>query len=214
MTVSWDMAPISSIEETLLGEQDQKRLLDIAHKAILQGLAKRGSWSPPMQDYAGELSSPGASFVTLTRQGNLRGCIGSLQAARPLVQDVANNAYAAAFSDPRFPPLRKDELAGLTIRVSVLGSPERMHFRDRDDLMQQLRPGIDGLILEEGPMHGTFLPSVWESVPDPDQFLRHLNHKAGLPPDYWSDTLRISRYTTQSFAQETDDLQTSDRNPA
>ena len=122
-----------------------------------------------------------------------------LEAYQPLINDVAENAFKAAFNDPRFPPLNAEEFTDLTIHVSVLGKPEAIAFTDENDLLQQIRPGIDGLILEDGHHRGTFLPSVWESLPTAREFLRHLKQKAGLDTDYWSDTLRISRYTTQSF---------------
>lgn len=141
----------------------------------------------------------GAAFVTLKKAGQLRGCIGSLSAHRPLAEDVSENAYAAAFRDPRFPPLRSEELDGLEISISVLTPPQRLSFASEQELLAQLRPGVDGLILTEGGRRGTFLPSVWESYPEPAVFLRHLKMKAGLPPDYWSDTVSVERYETLSW---------------
>jgi AmmeMemoRadiSam system protein A len=131
--------------------------------------------------------------------GELRGCIGSLEAYRPLVEDVAHNAYAAAFSDPRFTPLSETELIDVEFHISVLTPAAPMHFESEADLLSQLRPGIDGLVLEDAGHRGTFLPSVWESLPDAAQFLQHLKMKAGLPADYWSDNLKVSRYTSESF---------------
>jgi AmmeMemoRadiSam system protein A len=115
---------------------------------------------------------------------------------------VAQNAYAAAFSDPRFPPLREGEFEELDIHISILSPAEAMHFTSEADLLQQLRPGEDGLVMEEGFRRGTFLPSVWEQLPTPELFLRHLKQKAGLPADYWSSTLEVSRYTTHSFGRK------------
>ena len=145
------------------------------------------------------LSEPGASFVTLHKQGELRGCIGSLQAFRPLLTDVAENAFAAAFRDPRFAPLRAQELADLTVDISVLSVPEPINFDSEPDLLRQLRPHRDGLILQDGPQRGTFLPSVWEALPDAERFLQQLKLKAGLAPDHWSDTMQAWRYSTESF---------------
>jgi hypothetical protein len=139
--------------------------------------------------------------VTLHENGELRGCIGALQAYQPLAADVAEHAHAAAFNDPRFPPVAEPELALLHISISVLGAPEPMQFESEQDLLRQLRPGEDGLILQDGPNRGTFLPSVWGSLPDRNDFWRHLKAKAGLPPGHWSDTLKVSRYTTLSFAE-------------
>ena len=115
---------------------------------------------------------------------------------------MAHNAFSAAFQDPRFPPLDDSETADLTLDISVLGTPEAMTFSSEQDLLRQLRPGVDGLIMEERGQRGTFLPSVWESLPQPVDFLRQLKRKAGLPESYWSDTLRVWRYTTETFAGE------------
>ncbi len=142
---------------------------------------------------------PGAVFVTLNKSGQLRGCIGSLEAYRSLSEDVAENAFAAAFRDYRFNPLAADELSQLDISLSVLTEPELMAFSSEQDLISQLQPGVDGMILTEGSHRGTFLPSVWEYYPAPDAFLSHLKMKAGLPADYWSDTIKIERYKTVSW---------------
>jgi len=123
-----------------------------------------------------------------------------LQATRSLVEDVANNAFAAAFNDPRFPALEKQELECLEIYISILSPSEPIYFSCEEDLLKQLRPGIDGLILETGSHRGTFLPTVWQSLPEPEKFLAHLKQKAGLPDDFWSDTLKIQRYTTELIA--------------
>ncbi|GAB6040253.1 AmmeMemoRadiSam system protein A [Endothiovibrio diazotrophicus] len=170
----------------------------IAH-ALTNGRARPFVVDP--EDYPEALRAERASFVTLTIGGELRGCIGTLEAHRPLVNDLASNARSAAFSDPRFPPLSPAEFQALEIHVSILQPAEPMCFTSESDLLGQLRPGVDGLILEDHGRRGTFLPSVWEQLPTPEQFLRHLKQKAGLPPDHWSDTLRVSRYTTESFGE-------------
>ncbi|MCP3866848.1 MAG: AmmeMemoRadiSam system protein A, partial [Gammaproteobacteria bacterium] len=145
------------------------------------------------------LLRPGASFVTLSLQGQLRGCIGHLEATQPLVQDVVENASLAAFSDPRFSPLTPGEFKNIEISLSVLSAPEPLLFDSEADLLGKIRPGIDGLILKEGAFRGTFLPSVWESLPEPIEFLRRLKQKAGLGADYWSDSLQVLRYTAQQI---------------
>lgn len=178
----------------------QKILLELAEASIRYGLIHGKPISPELEEYEPALCEPGASFVTLRREGELRGCIGSLSPHRPLVADVADNAFAAAFKDTRFYPLQAHELPGLELHISVLSPAEPLHFSDEQSLLEQLRPGKDGLILEEGYFRGTFLPSVWEQLPSKVQFLQHLKLKAGLPADYWSDMLRVSRYTTQSFS--------------
>ena len=182
-----------------LCEEEHVLLRNIAREAVEFGLQHGGHLPVDVARYPRPLREPGASFVTLQMHGELRGCIGSLEAHQPLVQDVAHNAYAAAFSDPRFVPVSERELPELDFHISVLTPAVPMHFESETDLLSQIRPGIDGLVLEDGRHRGTFLPSVWESLPNATQFLQHLKLKAGLPPDYWSDTLTVSRYTTESF---------------
>jgi AmmeMemoRadiSam system protein B/AmmeMemoRadiSam system protein A len=140
------------------------------------------------------LRQAGATFVTLTREGALRGCIGSLQAARPLGLDVAENAVAAAFRDPRFAAMTADEWPGVRVEVSLLSSARRLAFSDERDLLEQIRAGEDGLILEAEGRRATFLPQVWESIPDKRQFLRELARKAGLPQDARLARCKVSRY--------------------
>ncbi len=147
------------------------------------------------------LSGPGACFVTLTINGQLRGCIGSLEPYRPLLLDLKENALAAAFRDPRFPPLGEQELMDIRVEVSLLSPVIPLRFRDEDDALAQLRPGIDGVLLEFGRNRGTFLPQVWEQLPTPGQFLHHLKIKAGLPPAFWDDGLRLYRYSVDSYKE-------------
>jgi hypothetical protein len=147
------------------------------------------------------LAEPGATFVTLRRSGHLRGCVGSLHAYRPLGQDVHANARAAAFSDNRFPPLERDELAALTIEVSLLSTPELLAAAGEEEALALLRPGTDGIILEHRDHRATFLPQVWEQLPDPREFLAHLKHKAGLPAGFWHPELRLWRYTVTKWEE-------------
>ena len=147
------------------------------------------------------LHQPGATFVTLTQHGELRGCIGSLEAWRPLDQDVRTNARAAAFRDPRFMPLSEDELDITRVEVSLLTAAVPMTFTSEADAVRQLRPGIDGVILESGAHRGTFLPQVWESLPQPRQFMAHLKQKAGLAPDFWSPDVKLSRYEVEKWKE-------------
>ena len=179
----------------------RRTLLELARRSIANGLREGRALAAHAGDFGDTLQATRAAFVTLKEGERLRGCIGHLQAVQPLVQDVAENAFAAAFRDPRFPPLQPDEFDGVRIEISVLSPPEPMRFTSEQDLLAQIRPGRDGLILEDGAARGTFLPSVWESLPDPGDFLRHLKLKAGLPPDHWSPQLRMSRYRTESFAE-------------
>lgn len=183
----------------VLAVKDQQTLLAVAAESIRHGLETGHALSVSVEDYTPALQQAGASFVTLTIQRQLRGCIGMLNASRPLIEDVAENAFAAAFEDPRFPPLSAAEFDQLEYHISILNPAETMQFESEADLLQQLRPGIDGLILEEGDRRATFLPSVWESLPEPPDFLQHLKRKAGLPVDHWSNTLRMQRYTVEEF---------------
>jgi AmmeMemoRadiSam system protein A len=147
------------------------------------------------------LDEPGATFVTLRLNGELRGCIGSLEAERPLRDDVARNARAAALRDPRFPPLSGEELEEVDVEVSLLSPAQPLSFRDEQDLLRQLETERPGLVLEHGRRRSTFLPQVWEQLPDPRDFLRHLKAKAGLPPDFWSDEIRVSFYTVEKWSE-------------
>jgi len=143
-----------------------------------------------------------SSFVTLHRNEELRGCCGTLDAPRPLAEDVWRNAWAAAFSDYRFPPLTAAEWPQVSLHLSLLTVPEPFDVQTEDQLLALLRPSIDGLILESDTGRATFLPAVWEQLPDPVQFVRHLKIKAGWPATYWSNRVRCSRYTTESFGEE------------
>lgn len=185
------------LSECRLPRPEQILLLDLARASIYHGLQKGRPLAVALEGLAAELIVPRASFVTLEKGGKLRGCIGSLEAWRPLAVDVAENAFAAAFRDPRFPPLRADEAEKLAIHLSLLTPPVAMLFSSEADLLAQLQPGVDGLILLEGPYRGTFLPSVWAELPTPQLFLTQLKRKAGLPVDYWSSGVRILRYTTE-----------------
>ncbi len=172
-------------------------LLTIARNAIEKrfGIEPRTAMPHPA------LAKPGATFVTLMQRGRLRGCIGTLEAYRSLATDVAENAVAAALEDPRFPPLRQAELEQTRIEVSLLDMPEELHFTDENDALRQLRPGIDGLILNNGRYRATFLPQVWEALPDPKLFLEHLKLKAGLPANFWGPNLTLSRYGVQKWKE-------------
>ena len=172
-------------------------LLAIARGAIAKQL---GAPSPPFNETEW-LDEPGATFVTLTCAGALRGCIGSLVAERPLRTDVASNARAAAFSDPRFAPLSAHEYRALEVEVSLLSSMQPFTMESETHALTQLRPGIDGVLLEYGRRRGTFLPQVWEQLPEPRAFLAQLKQKAGLPADFWSEEIRLSRYTVTKWRE-------------
>lgn len=183
-------------------DADQRaRLLKIARASILHGFERGAPLAINPEQEAPALREQCASFVTLERAGQLRGCIGHLEAVAPLACDVAENAYAAAFRDPRFAPLERDELDQVQLSVSVLTPPEPIAFDSETELLSLIVPQVDGLILSEGPRRGTFLPSVWSQLPSPEAFLRHLKQKAGLAPDHWSEQIQVARYQTQSFGE-------------
>lgn len=183
-------------------EAEQDILLSVAVKSIQHGFLERVAL-PVHRDNFDEpkLKIDRATFVTLEINGQLRGCIGSLVAMHPLASDVAHNAFAAAFEDPRFPSLTEREFEQLDIHISILSETTPMTFTSEADLLSQLQPGIDGLVLSDNFKRGTFLPSVWKSLPDAASFLRQLKLKAGLSENYWSGTLKIERYTTFSFGR-------------
>jgi hypothetical protein len=172
-------------------------LLAIARGAIEGAF----SGTQPEQYSQPWLKQAGATFVTLTRDGRLRGCIGSLSPARPLREDVAENARAAAFRDPRFPAMTREEWSRCKVEVSLLGAPKPLRFADEADLLAQVVAGEDGLILEAEGKRGTFLPQVWESIPDKRSFLRELVKKAGLPPDTRLARCKVSRYRVAKFRE-------------
>ena len=183
-------------------DPDQRQsLLALARQSIGHGLETGRALPVSVADYPSLLGEPRACFVTLHIERQLRGCIGSLEARRPLVEDVAENAFAAAFRDPRFAPLARHEMSLIDIELSVLSRPRPIRFESQQQLLEQLEPGVDGLILEAGRHRGTFLPSVWQQLPEPRDFLRHLKIKAGLTADAWPADIRISRYSSESFAE-------------
>jgi MEMO1 family protein len=188
----WDGAPS-------FGDAHGRTLLDIARNTIEAALGVSGVKLLPDEPW---LKPAHATFVTLTQNGRLRGCIGSLEAHRPLGEDVSHNARAAALSDPRFAPLTSDELASTRVEVSLLSTPKLLAFADHADLIAQLRPGEDGLILECGEASGTFLPQVWEGLPDPEQFVAELKRKAGLSPGVNTAKCRIQRYRVLKWKEE------------
>ncbi len=178
----------------------RSRLLHIARSSIAHGLLSHRPLAVEKNDLPGILGEPLASFVTLRHVEMLRGCVGTIDPVRPLAEAVAVAAFSAAFKDSRFPPLREDELHVVSIEISVLSALEPMEVASEQALLGQLQPGVDGLLLEDQWHRATFLPKVWEQLAAPSEFLRALKQKAGLPTDYWSDSLRFRRYRTFTFS--------------
>jgi len=177
-------------------------LLPIARAAISGALKV----SYKADESAPWLAEHGACFVTLTQRGELRGCIGSLQAHQPLLADIKGNAISAAIRDPRFTPLSTEELDITTVEISLLSSTQAMEVRDEADALAQLRPGVDGIIFDYGRYRSTFLPQVWESLAQPRQFLGMLRRKAGLPDDFWAEGVKLSRYTVTKWSESENHL--------
>ena len=182
-----------------LDSEARRRLLGVAMRSIRHGLAHGKKCAVALDGLPPALREPRATFVTLESNRRLRGCIGSLQATRPLAADVAHNAHGAAFDDPRFPPIREDEIDALHVKISVLSPHEPTGAESEAGLAARLRPGIDGLVIEAGERRATFLPSVWESIPEPVRFVRELTAKADWPAGRWPDAARAWRYTTEEF---------------
>jgi uncharacterized protein len=168
-----------------LTPEEQQSLLRMAREAMEHGVKRE---KLPLIDRSAltpSLLEPGASFVTLTVHGRLRGCIGALEAHQPLADDVREHAVAAALDDPRFPPVREDELSMIRVEVSRLTRPLPLEYRDADDLLSKLKPYVDGVILRDGLRSATFLPQVWEKIPAPADFLDNLCYKMGTDHGYW-----------------------------
>jgi len=180
--------------------EEQQTLLRLAREAMICGVT--GEKLPPLDlsSLSRILCEEGASFVTLTVRGELRGCIGTLEAYQPLAEDVREHAIAAALEDPRFPPVSKDELNGIRIEVSRLTRPVPLKYKDAEDLISKLRPHVDGVILKNDLHRATFLPQVWEKLPQPSEFLDHLCYKMGASPNLWRNKhLDVSIYQVEEF---------------
>ena len=174
-------------------------LLCLARRSIEHGIECGLPLTVALDKYHQELRLSGNCFITLRKFDQLRGCMGKLNADRALVYDVADNAFAAAFRDHRFPIVTADELVDLCVGISVLTPQEPIAFSSEHELLEAIEPHVDGLVLEEGNRRSTFLPSVWQELPDKREFLQHLKVKAGLGVDYWSQSLRAFRYHTFCF---------------
>lgn len=185
----------SSRADAMFSERHGGDLIDLAVRSIEHGLAKGRPLQIAADTFAPELRAERASFVTLEHDHRLRGCIGSVIASRPLVEDIVENAFRAAFRDPRFPPLSGAERDGLGVSISLLSPMGRVPADSETVLCDALRPGVDGLMIEDEGRRAVFLPQVWEQLPEPGDFLRHLRQKAGLPPAHWSATFRAWRFS-------------------
>lgn len=180
---------------------DRDALVRLARDGVEHAAARGEALVVDPSDYADGLRQRLGCFVTLEQRGALRGCVGVLAPRWSLVEEVAHAAYGAARRDPRFSPVRVEEVGDLTVRISVLSSPRALPFTSEGDLVEQLVPGLHGVILRDGARTATFLPAVWRHFPEADSFLRALRQKAGLAPDHFSPTMEILTYTAQSFGR-------------
>ena len=192
------MAPFSCTDPDAAG---QRQLLQIARHSIDAGLAGGSASEVDSHSLADPLRAPRGAFVTLTLAQALRGCIGLMEGRDPLAQTVADSAWGAAFRDPRFPQLQASEAPRVRIAISILSPMMPLAVASREQLLDSLRPGVDGLWLEDGARRSTFLPQVWEQRPSAPEFLPQLLLKAGLPADHGSPNLRLQRYYTVDFAE-------------
>ncbi len=185
-----------------LCESDRQTLLSIAREAISAAASGRALPDLDLEEYSEDLRVDGASFVTLTIHDQLRGCIGTLEAYQPLVIDVQEHAAAAATQDYRFPPVTMDETAMLQIEISRLTPTQPLEYTDWRDLIAKLRPGIDGVLIRDEFQRATFLPQVWDKIPDPQEFLTHLCYKMGAPGERWrTKKLDVSIYQVEEFKE-------------
>ena len=190
------------MENENLSVEDQETLLKIARQSIERAVRREAKFPLKIEDYSALLQQNGASFVTLTLNGRLRGCIGTLQAYQPLVLDVREHAILAALEDPRFPPVSDRELANVRIEVSRLTEPKPFLYQTPQDLLQGLHPGTDGVVLRLGHRSATYLPQVWDQIPDSADFLSELCMKMGAPADTWQkQKLEVSTYQVEEFSE-------------
>lgn len=188
------------LPSTPINSQLERCLLQAARDSIQHGLRHHRALQPDLKDYPEQLAVPGASFVTLTKAGTLRGCIGSIQAYQPLLLDVVQHAFDAAFRDSRFATLDADEYSQLSVHVSVLSPPQSVpDGLSEAQLLDRLVPEQDGLILRQGNRRAVFLPQVWKQLPDPQQFLMQLKLKGGWMPDSWPDDMQTETFRVQEF---------------
>ena len=184
-----------------LTENQKKELLELAYETVEEG-CKLGAVPEHILEYNNLpdiFSQKAASFVTIKKGGVLRGCIGSTEAHRPLLDDVVQNAFSSAFHDSRFPPVTEYELNDIDIEISILTPQELMDIIDEKDLLKKIRPGIDGVLISNHQHSATFLPQVWQQLPNPRQFLAHLKHKAGIEPGSWPEDMKCFRYQCVKF---------------
>jgi len=186
-----------------LSEDEGNYLLVVARNTIKNRLNNMEEPQIDWKNLPEKFQEQLGTFVTLTIDGNLRGCIGHIIPRETVIEGIRENSINAAFRDPRFPPLSREEFDKIEIEISILTAPEELSYTDADDLLNKLRPGVDGLIIKKGHYEATFLPQVWDQLPDKEEFLSHLCMKAGLSYDSWrKEKLQVSTYQVQAFEEE------------
>ncbi len=183
-----------------LNDEDKAQLLQLAHEVVAHGALTGCKLQVEPGRFPDHLWKEAAAFITIRKQGSLRGCIGSIAAHQPLVLEVADKAYAAAFGDPRFLPVSMSETKDLSMQVSILSPLQELLCNSEDEALLKIRAGVDGLVLDLDGRRGTFLPSMWEQLPNKADFWGHLKIKAGLPMDFWVPEMRVYRFETECFA--------------
>jgi len=192
------------MSDALLSPDEQELLLEVAEESLAHGLKRQRACDVVPDEFPETLRKPGCSFVTLRLQRELRGCIGTVEAHSPLVQDVAQNAFSAGFRDPRFTPLQEAEYAKLSLSISLLSEPEPVRAETEDDLLKQMGSRRDGWILRYGEQRGVLLPAVWDAISEPCDFLAALKRKARLPREFWSAELVVETFRAESFTRITE----------
>jgi AmmeMemoRadiSam system protein A len=186
--------------EAYLTENEKKYLLHQARLALISGVTGKPLGKIAVEKLPEKMRQPGATFVTLTIDGQLRGCVGTLEAYQPLIDDVHEHAIAAALNDFRFPLVQEDEIEKISIEISRLTSPKPLSYTNPEELLRQLRPGVDGVVLRDGFRRATFLPQVWEKIPDAETFLNQLCIKMGASQDLWrTKNLDVLVYQVEEF---------------
>lgn len=202
-----DDKPLSSLEQEWESLRNfaglyGKDILKIAGEAVNEAVLNKGYYKPTRKEYDNNLFNRGAAFVTINKNGKLRGCMGSLLANQAIAFDVAQNAYSAALEDNRFSPLTKEDLKDITLSVSLLTGFERINYKDEQDLLSRLKPGADGLVIRAGNRQGVFLPSVWKELPERADFLNNLKVKAGMTPSFWSNNIKVYRFRAVEISKD------------
>jgi len=186
-----------------ISDQEGVFLLSIARDVIKKELFHNSDTSQDNSSISPKMNEKRGTFVTLTINNNLRGCIGNISSNEPIIKGIRNNAVNAAFHDPRFRPLSKTEWKDVKIEISILTEPGKLNYSDRNDLLEKLRPGIDGVIIKKGMHQSTFLPQVWDQLPEKREFLTHLCLKAGLDKNAWeNESIEVLTYQVQAFEEK------------